>query len=87
MERSDGSSMNLNLFGKNVSTILGKIKQRRNQFEDEPVGPVGRHVKLAEGMLQWEKPIEACIGKTLKSFVVTNHRDLQVVVDKTEGSD
>ena len=81
LERSEGTGMNLNLFGRNVTAILQKISQRRAQFEDEPVGPVGRHVKLAEGMMEWERPIEAAIGKTLKSFVVSNYRDLQV---KTE---
>ena len=33
-------------------------------------------------MMEWEKPIEANIGKSLKSFVVSNYKDLQVL----EGS-
>ena len=78
LERSEGTGMNMQIFGRNVPAILQKIQQRRAQFEDEPVGPVGRHVKLAEGMMEWERPIEAAIGKTLKSFVVSNYRDLQV---------
>ena len=52
LERSEGSGTNLGIFGRNVPAILHKIRQRRNQFEAEPVGPLGRHVKLAEGMIR-----------------------------------
>ena len=77
LSRSSGQGPNLQLFGRNVPQILTKIKQRARQFRDVPVGPVGLHVKLADGMNGWEAPIEACIGKTLKTFVVTNHGDAQ----------
>ena len=75
---AEGMDTDLTLFGSIVPTILETINDSRAQFEDEPV-LVGRHVMLATGMMEWERPVEAAIRQTLHSFVVSNHRDYQLL--------
>jgi chromosome segregation ATPase len=62
-------------FGSKVQQVLKLIQQHKSRFDQEPVGPVGKHVTLKPGMQKYSKPISALIGGNLRSFLVSSAKD------------
>lgn len=56
----------------NLDKLLRAIETDRT-FREQPVGPMGRHIKLLHS--KWGRILEKQFGKSLNAFVVTNKAD------------
>lgn len=59
-------------FDPNIQRLLKMIDEDRG-FENKPVGPVGRHVRLLKP--EWSSIIERLLGATPSAFIVVGQRD------------
>jgi chromosome segregation ATPase len=66
-------------FGPKVPEILSAIHAHAASFEAEVVGPVGQYVKFNDARHEeWSTAVSACVGKTLRNFVVASQNDRKV---------
>lgn len=63
-------------FNDRMPMLLRAIRQD-NSFSKQPVGPIGRHVRLLKP--KWSSILETSFGNTLSSFVVTSKRDMNIL--------
>jgi chromosome segregation ATPase len=61
---------------RKLDALLNAIKSER-RFREEPVGPLGRYVKLLEP--KWGRILEKQFGQTLNGFVVTSKQDQSIL--------
>jgi chromosome segregation ATPase len=59
-------------YDRNMPRLLRAIQNDGN-FREQPVGPIGLHIKLLKPI--WSNIIEASLGRTLNAFVVTSKAD------------
>jgi structural maintenance of chromosomes protein 6 len=67
----------LNAFHREMPAVMKAINQRRNQFHEMPVGPLGMHVKLLKE--KWANICEQLFGKVLNGFLVVDHHDRELL--------
>ncbi|TIA89765.1 hypothetical protein E3P99_01907 [Wallemia hederae] len=58
-------------FGPKMPDIIREID--RQQWNEKPIGPLGRYVKLIDG--KWGRVLESVLGHTLNAFACTNFQD------------
>lgn len=63
-------------FHERLHLLLRAIQNERS-FSEEPVGPVGKYVRLRKP--EWSSQLEKSFGATLSSFIVTSKRDMNVL--------
>lgn len=66
---------------------LLKALEHERGFQDRPIGPLGKHVKLLKP--EWSSILEKSFGSVLNSFIVTSKRDeilLSTVMRRTKCS-
>ena len=68
-------------WGSKVDEIRREINKQRSRFDQEPVGPLGLHVKLKPQMDKWAKPISACLNAQLRSYAVTSGNDSKILME------
>ena len=61
------------LFHERMPHIVAKIKRYRSK--DPICGPVGCHIKLAEGMRDFSYAAEICLRRFMSTFIVHNRED------------
>jgi structural maintenance of chromosomes protein 6 len=76
-ELQKAKSDRLNAFHKEMPSVMRAINQRRNQFHEMPVGPLGMHVKLLKE--EWANICEQLFGKVLNGFLVVDHHDRELL--------
>jgi chromosome segregation ATPase len=59
-------------YDRKMPTLLKNIREDRG-FREQPVGPIGRHIKLLNPV--WSAMLESTIGMTLNGFIVTSKAD------------
>jgi structural maintenance of chromosomes protein 6 len=72
------------VYHNNMKFLLRAIQQETG-FQERPVGPIGKHVKLLK--LEWSAILESVFGRSLSGFVVTSKRDeklLSALMEKTK---
>ncbi|OCL01941.1 putative DNA repair protein Rad18 [Glonium stellatum] len=62
----------------NLSKLLNAIQNER-RFKHQPVGPMGRHIRLLKP--EWSSILERQFGSALNAFVVTNKTDQGLLSD------
>jgi structural maintenance of chromosomes protein 6 len=67
----------LNAFHNNMPHVMNAINQKKNQFHQMPVGPLGMHVKLLKE--EWANICERLFGKVLNGFLVVDHHDRELL--------
>ncbi|KAM7252281.1 hypothetical protein ACFE04_024164 [Oxalis oulophora] len=78
-DKQKNQSNKVRAFGKdNVINLLREIERNRNRFSRPPIGPIGVHLDLVNGD-KWAPAVEQAIGRLLDAFIVTDHKDLQVL--------
>jgi chromosome segregation ATPase len=73
----------LNKYDKKMTEVVAAIHDRRRQFKDMPIGPIGMHVKLLKE--EWAHICENIFGKSLNGFIVKTYDDshvLQKILDE-----
>ena len=63
-------------FDRKMPALLEAI-QRERGFAQQPVGPVGKYVRLLKP--EWSSIIEKSFGQTLSSFIVTSKEDMNLL--------
>lgn len=79
LQSSKGNS--LAVFGKKCVAMHKAVEQARKarKFKGPVLGPIGSHIKIAQGKERFAKIAEAALGLgTLDRFIVTNDRDRQL---------
>lgn len=66
----------LGAFAPNTDRLLAAI-DRETRWEQKPIGPIGKHVKLKKP--EWSSIIERMFGNTLNGFVVCSKRDANLL--------
>ncbi|OIW05547.1 hypothetical protein TanjilG_23333 [Lupinus angustifolius] len=64
--------------GHKVMNLLRIIERDHRRFKMPPIGPIGAHLKLLNGD-KWALAVEHAIGRMLNSFIVADHKDLQLL--------
>ncbi|XP_050384899.1 structural maintenance of chromosomes protein 6A [Argentina anserina] len=64
--------------GEKVMSLLQTIEKYHQKFKSPPIGPIGAHLTLISGDV-WAATIEIAIGRLLNAFIVTNHKDSQLL--------
>ncbi|KAM5557050.1 structural maintenance of chromosomes protein 6B [Rosa sericea] len=64
--------------GERVMNLLRTIERNHQRFKSPPIGPIGAHLTLNNGDV-WATTIENAIGRLLNAFIVTNHKDSQLL--------
>ncbi len=59
--------------------LVQTLKDQERRFSSPPVGPLALFVKVKEGCSDFGSAIECALNNSLKSFVVANHKDLEVL--------
>ena len=59
-------------FHRNMGPLL-KAVQHEMGFQERPIGPLGKHVRLLRP--EWSATLETVFGKSLAGFIVTSKRD------------
>uniref|UniRef100_A0A7S4NJE4 Rad50/SbcC-type AAA domain-containing protein n=1 Tax=Odontella aurita TaxID=265563 RepID=A0A7S4NJE4_9STRA len=78
----ESSGDNLAVFGRKCKELHKKVEQARKarKFIGPVIGPIGAHIKIAEGKEEFAKIAESSIGGgTLDRFIVTNDSDRAVL--------
>ena len=65
-------------YHNNMQRLLNAIRQD-DGFEQQPVGPIGNHVRLLKPM--WSSVLEKSFGAALNSFAVTSKQDQSRLLD------
>jgi hypothetical protein len=68
----------LEAMGRNVPILVQTLKDQKRRFSSPPVGPLALFVKVKGWCSDFAPAIECALNDSLKSFVVANHKDLQV---------
>lgn len=63
----------LKFYGEKIPEVLKIIKERKNDFRYQPIGPIGMHVELKHN--EWAQTMDAIIGTQLRSFITHDHQD------------
>jgi structural maintenance of chromosomes protein 6 len=63
-------------FHPRMPTLLRAIQSERS-FSQQPVGPVGKYVRLLKP--EWSSIMEKSFGQTLSSFIVTSKNDMNTL--------
>ncbi|KAJ9164044.1 hypothetical protein P3X46_023661 [Hevea brasiliensis] len=66
--------------GDKVIHLLHIIERFHHKFNKPPIGPIGAHLTLVNGDT-WAPAVENAIGRLLNAFIVTNHRDMNLLRD------
>jgi chromosome segregation ATPase len=64
--------------GPNVPRLVQILKDQEWRFLSPPVGPLALFVKVKEDYSEFRPAIECALKNSLKSFVVANHKDLEL---------
>ena len=73
-----GSSHNLDIFGRWMTSLVNAIKSNARRFQKEPMGPLGSMITIKDQ--KWTIPIQKCITMgNLYAFVVDNSDDAVVL--------
>lgn len=64
-------------FHQNMPALLQALQREAAAFQEQPVGPLGKHVKLLKP--EWSSILEKSFGAVLNAFIVTNKRDENVL--------
>ncbi|KAL6131829.1 hypothetical protein ACLB2K_070202 [Fragaria x ananassa] len=64
--------------GDKVISLLRTIERYHKRFKCPPIGPIGAHLTLNDGDV-WATTIEIAIGRLLNAFIVTDHKDSQLL--------
>lgn len=67
----------MSAFPSQLPHLLDAISRNKHQFRDQPVGPIGRHIKLLKP--KWSSILERSFGGSLFGFAVTNKRDESIL--------
>ena len=59
-------------YNPNLPRLLNRLQQE-NGFREQPVGPLGKHVRLTSPA--WSSILEKSFGSNLEAFVVTSKED------------
>lgn len=65
-------------FHPNMPNLLRALN-RTTGFQQKPIGPLGKHVKLLKQ--EWSSILERSFGSSLNAFLVTNKRDERLLSD------
>ncbi|OQV03429.1 RecF/RecN/SMC domain-containing protein [Cladophialophora immunda] len=65
-------------FHPRMQELLRALHQEKG-FQDAPVGPLGKHVKLLKP--EWSSILEKSFGNSLSGFIVTSKRDENLLSD------
>ncbi|GAX84013.1 hypothetical protein CEUSTIGMA_g11438.t1 [Chlamydomonas eustigma] len=65
--------------GKSAADLLAKLRQNLQQFDREPIGPLGMYLGLNES--RWATAAESAIGGMLNSFVCHSMKDCSTLRD------
>lgn len=68
----------LGAFAPNTENLLRAI-EREMRWEQKPIGPLGKHVKLKKA--EWSSIIERMFGNSLNGFVVCSRRDANLLAE------
>jgi chromosome segregation ATPase len=68
-------------FDKNMEKLIKAIKNEPG-FHEQPVGPVGLHIRLLKPV--WSDVLERSIGQFLSGFIVTNRHDQSLLSTLTK---
>ena len=74
-------------FHRNMGALLKAIHHETG-FQERPIGPLGKHVKLLAP--EWSAILETVFGKSLAGFIVTSKRDenlLRGILRRTQCGD
>ena len=73
-----GSSHNLDIFGRWMTSLVNAIKNNVRRFQKEPIGPLGSMITIKDQ--KWTIPIQRCITSgNLYAFVVDNGDDAVIL--------
>lgn len=75
LQRSSGDP--LAVYGDNISKLVRMIGTERG-WAQKPYGPIGTYVALKEP--DFKHVLESIFGQHLNSFIVTNHRDKELLM-------
>ncbi|PRQ59796.1 putative structural maintenance of chromosomes protein [Rosa chinensis] len=64
--------------GDRVMDLLRIIERNHQRFKSPPIGPIGAHLTLNNGD-EWARTVENAVGRLLNAFIVTNHKDSQLL--------
>ena len=64
--------------GPNVPRLVQILKDQERRFSSPPVGPLALFVKVKEDYSEFGPAIECALKNSLRSFVVANHKDLEL---------
>lgn len=67
-------------FNGTVRRLMTDLQNQR--FQEKVTGPLGLHIQLKKENQRWIGPLEAILQRALNSFLVTNHRDSQLLVSR-----
>ena len=65
-------------FHQNMPQLLRAIQQE-SKFQNRPIGPLGKHVKLLKP--EWSSILEKSFGSTMNAFLVSNKHDERLLSD------
>lgn len=66
-------------YGRQMEELCNEIERQKNQFEKKPLGPLGVHVTINPDSEEWAGPVENAIGSSISNFIVTCHKDRQLL--------
>lgn len=69
-------------FPSNVVRLMRDLKNQR--FQNSISGPLGLYVELKKDYQKWGTVLETLLQRSLSSFLVTNHRDAQLLSSKVK---
>ena len=64
--------------GPNVPRLVQTLKDQERRFSSPPVGPLALFVMVKGGCSDFGPAIECALKNSLRSFVVANHKDLEL---------
>jgi structural maintenance of chromosomes protein 6 len=78
LQELEGAKSNrLVAFHANMPSVMKEINQRRREFHEMPVGPLGMHVKILKE--EWSDICEQLFGRVLNGFLVVDHHDRELL--------
>ena len=72
------------LFRKN-SHVLDDLISRDRRWRDQPIGPIGKHVRLLRP--EWSSILERFFGQTLAGYIVFSKHDLNIMSELKRRAD
>ena len=68
----------LSVYHDAMPAVVAEINRQKNLFKDPPIGPLGISVRLKKE--EWAGICENLFGRNLNAFLVTNHKDKELML-------